>query len=132
MGCCRNQKVVEEAPSLLLTPETRAKMQSQAAQLAKAAGAPPASPLLLLLLPRFLLLPLLLPAALLPLLLPASLLLLLLPLLPSCFPPLSAALCCSPLPPPAPAALLCFLPLSSPSCRTRLALSPTVRMHSRR
>jgi len=34
----RNQKVVEEAPSLLLTPETRAKMQSQAAQLAKAAG----------------------------------------------------------------------------------------------
>lgn len=34
----RNQKVVEEAPSVLLTPDTRKAMQEQAAQLARAAG----------------------------------------------------------------------------------------------
>jgi len=34
----RNQKVIEEAPSVLLTPETRQKMQEQSASLAKAAG----------------------------------------------------------------------------------------------
>lgn len=34
----RNQKVVEESPSCLLTPETRRKMQEQAIMLCKATG----------------------------------------------------------------------------------------------
>ena len=34
----RNQKVIEEAPSVLLTPEMRKSMQEQSASLAKAAG----------------------------------------------------------------------------------------------
>ena len=34
----RNQKVIEESPSCLLTPETRRKMQEQAIMLCKATG----------------------------------------------------------------------------------------------
>lgn len=34
----RNQKVIEESPSCLLSPETRKEMQKQAIQLCKAVG----------------------------------------------------------------------------------------------